>query len=111
MTTEPDIPTLLARAMVEHRAAQHVHWPLSSVIPEAQRILATPSGKRIAALGAVAEIMRRHTHDGRWAMSQYAGPDTNEDCHLCRALVDAGFLTLDGIGAGTRASILDEASR
>ena len=62
----------------------------------------------IARLLAAVEIVRRHTHQGLLAMTYHAGPDPENDCLLCRALVDAGVLTLDGIGAGTRAAILAE---
>jgi len=57
-------------------------------------------------LRAVADIMRRHSHTSDGAVvSRMAGADPERDCHLCRALVAAGVLTLDGIGAGTRAAI------
>jgi hypothetical protein len=60
----------------------------------------------------VFDIVKRHTHQGAWAMTRHAGPDPENDCLLCRALVAAGVLTLDGIGAGTRRAILDaEADR
>jgi hypothetical protein len=59
----------------------------------------------IAALRAVGEIVRRHTHQGLYAMTLHAGPDPERDCHLCRALVAAGVLTLGQIGASTRAAL------
>lgn len=66
------------------------------------------AGERHAALVAVAEIVRRHTHQGPRAMTYHAGENPEEDCGLCRALVAAGVLTLDGIGAGTRAALIEE---
>ena len=53
----------------------------------------------------IIEIVKRHTHQGIWAMTRFAGEAPEEDCHLCRALVAAGILTLDDIGAGTRARL------
>jgi hypothetical protein len=41
-------------------------------------------------------------------MTYHAGENPEEDCGLCRALVAAGVLTLDGIGAGTRAALIEE---
>jgi len=64
--------------------------------------------KRVARLLAVTDLLRRHTHQGIWAMTAYAGPDPEHDCGLCRALVAADILTLDDIGSGTRAAILAE---
>jgi len=60
------------------------------------------------ALDEVAAIVRRHTHQGMWAMTRFAGDNPEEDCLLCRALVAAGVLTLDEIGAGTRARLAGE---
>lgn len=63
------------------------------------------------ALRDVARIMQRHTHQGIWVMSRFAGPDPEHDCLLCRALVAAGVLTLEDIGTGTRAALAASAPR
>lgn len=74
---------------------------LTSASSEAEGLSAEPPA---TALDVIAEIVKRHTHQGIWAMTRFAGPDPENDCRLCRALVDAGILTIDQIGAGTAAT-------
>ncbi len=52
----------------------------------------------------VANLVRRHTHDDGDVLV-YNLRTPVDGCLLCRALVDAGVLTADGIGADTRARL------
>lgn len=73
--------------------------------------------ERAKGIDAVVQIVRQHTHQGLYAMTRFAsaagtgaGTTTAEqDCLLCRALVAAGVLTLEGIGAGTRVALAEPA--
>jgi hypothetical protein len=111
----PRIREYLSR--IEAEAAAGPRWP-EHVIDElkrlAERDALTPverwmlteaaAGPRDDGLREIAEIVKRHTHQGRWAMTRYAGDNPEDDCLLCRALVAAGVLTIDEIGSGTRAA-------
>lgn len=94
----------LLRSIERHSGDPGSRWAATQALSALTG--ATPeAGSREAALRAVAEIVRRHTHWRQTAMTYHAGPDPEHDCLLCRALVDAGVLTLDGIGSGTRAAL------
>ncbi len=117
-----------SEAAIRSRADQSVLWnedegnvptriadALWAAVRDRESLLTTLDRERAAGvhlgdqgLRAVAEIVRRHTHHGRYAMTRYAGPDPEDDCHLCRALVAAGVLALDEIGEGTRAALAEE---
>jgi hypothetical protein len=66
--------------------------------------------ERVERLEAIVRRFHRHTHQGIWAMTRFAGPDPENDCHLCRDLVAAGELTLADIGSGTREALLSDHS-
>lgn len=57
----------------------------------------------------VADLVKRHTHDGGNVLIHNLR-NIKDGCRLCRALVAAGVLTLDQIGADTRARISAQAT-
>jgi hypothetical protein len=81
----PDIATLLARAIVEHRASGHVHWPISAVMPEVRAILATPSGKALSDRLARAEAA---VPDDPWLYDDGRGYGLT--CYSCVQWKDLG---------------------